>query len=266
MNCFLFVFDYYSSSILSFGFYININIKIIIMVHHSLNNANTSLLHKVFLSTTLVFLFGLVFLHAEGGYWGLQLSGPVVVVVGNTESWVMPTSSRNLTAKKTKKQSKKNSKSQHHGHHGHGLGRLDDGIIPIGGKCDDADDCVIPPGLDHAVCLQELYDVYKYNYLTCQSGQPGARCGQTSDCVIPTGLEHPVCLEKDASMYSLDYCQSGQPGARCGQTSDCVVPSGLEHPVCRQNACQSGQSSARCGQTSDCVIPRGLDHAVCRKK
>ena len=202
------------------------------MVHHSLNNANTSLLHKVLLSTTHVFFFGLVFYVGE--YYGLQLPVPVVAVVGNTESLVMPTSSRNLTAKK-RKQSKKNSKSSRD--HDHGRGRGDDDMVligvnsyPVGALCDQTSDCVVPPGLDHAVCRQIPYCIDAY----CQSGQPGAYCGRTSDCVVPPGLEHPVCR----GIGNFNTCQSGQSSASCGQTSDCVVPHGLDHAVCRKEKCQ----------------------------
>ena len=54
-----------------------------------------------------------------------------------------------------------------------------------GASCDNPSDCVIPKGLDHAVCRDDK----------CQSGQAGARCGQTSDCLPIAGLSppHAVC-------------------------------------------------------------------------
>ena len=91
-----------------------------------------------------------------------------------------------------------------------------------GAACDDTSDCVVPKGLDHAVCRDDK----------CQSGQAGASCGDTSDCVVPKGLDHAVCRK--------DKCQSGQAGARCGQTSDCLPIAGLNppHAVCRKDKCQ----------------------------
>ena len=61
--------------------------------------------------------------------------------------------------------------------------------IPIGESCIYSDDCAIPPGLEHGVCLYPSYGFPG----TCRSGQPGVFCGRTSDCVIPKGLKHPVC-------------------------------------------------------------------------
>ena len=85
-------------------------------------------------------------------------------------------------------------------------GQTDGDVIPIGGLCDAHfnDNCMIPPGLEHGVCL-----------VACPNGQPGSPCKQT-------------------------YCQNGQPGAACGVTDDCVVQTDLDppHAVCRHNKCQ----------------------------
>ena len=117
---------------------------------------------------------------------------------------------------------------------------------------------IIPPGLDHTVCLEDRNYYEAIEGGICQSGQPGALCVKTSDCVKPPGLEHPVC--------GGGKCQSGQPGSLCGVTDDCVVQTDLvpPHAVCLDRQCQSGKSSALCGQTDDCVVPPGLGHAVCR--
>ena len=63
-------------------------------------------------------------------------------------------------------------------------GQTDGDVIPIGGLCDAHfnDNCMIPPSLEHGVCL-----------VACPNGQPGSPCKQT-------------------------YCQNGQPGACHTQT------------------------------------------------
>jgi len=64
------------------------------------------------------------------------------------------------------------------------------GLIPIGDYCTTPDDCVIPVGLDHGVCLGGNEWL-----VACQSGQPGSWCKQTSDCVVQNNLDppHAVC-------------------------------------------------------------------------
>ena len=113
-------------------------------------------------------------------------------------------------------------------------GPTNDDTIPIGDTCDVIDDnCAIPLGLDHGVCVFNPMDCSnRYGYWTCQSGQPGAFCVETSDCVVPPVLEHGVCRD--------DICQSGKSGSSCGQTSNCVPIAGLNppHAVCRNNKCQ----------------------------
>jgi len=73
-----------------------------------------------------------------------------------------------------------------------------------GALCGQTSDCVIPAGLDHAVCRDKH----------CQSGQSSASCGQTSDCVIPSGLDHAVCRK--------EKCRRGVKNDLCGQNSDCL--------------------------------------------
>ena len=49
--------------------------------------------------------------------------------------------------------------------------------------CVETSDCVVPPGLEHGVCRDDI----------CQSGKSGSSCGQTSDCVPIAELNHAVC-------------------------------------------------------------------------
>ena len=71
-------------------------------------------------------------------------------------------------------------------------------VIPIGDECVTADECVIPPGLTHGVCLNNPNGFNgKPDPLDeeCQSGQSGSWCTATDDCVVQTKLDppHPVC-------------------------------------------------------------------------
>ena len=77
--------------------------------------------------------------------------------------------------------------------------------IPIGDRCFIVDNnCAIPPGLTHGVCIDNcgvppIGGVVKppssSQCCTCQSGQPGSWCEVTDDCVVQTGLTppHAVC-------------------------------------------------------------------------
>ena len=75
--------------------------------------------------------------------------------------------------------------------------------IPIGDRClIDDNDCVIPPGLTHGVCIGTGVNPAPMNgvgggaiYGKCQSGQSGSLCRATDDCVVQTGLmpPHAVC-------------------------------------------------------------------------
>ena len=79
-------------------------------------------------------------------------------------------------------------------------GQADGDLIPIGDTCTCPEDCefsvnncVIPPGLDHGVCL--AYNT-AYDTTTCQSGQPGSFCRPwESDCVVQNDSDppHGVC-------------------------------------------------------------------------
>ena len=75
-----------------------------------------------------------------------------------------------------------------------------------------ADDCVIPAGLTHGVCID--------------TGGPA---------VPQAGVVTPR-----SSSHHGGTCQSGQPGAWCEVTDDCVVQTGLTppHAVCRHGKCQ----------------------------
>ena len=122
--------------------------------------------------------------------------------------------------------------------------------------------CDIPPGLDHAVCINSVVRHGSVYIPTCQSGQPDALCEQTSDCFVQTDLDppHAVCRESQ--------CQSGKSGSSCGVDSDCVKPTGLEHPVCRQGKCQRGVYKDYCGRVSDCSSNNCVgvtDIAKCKK-
>ena len=162
------------------------------MVHHSIHNTNTSLLHKVL--STATFLLGLVFYGGE--YRGLQL--PVPVAVLGTKSLVMPTS-RNLAAKK-RKNSKKNRKSHQHGH-----GRGDVLAISVPGpgpdpqQTNNGNSCVaipqneLPSGSWATTNEQCAQCSTGYAYWPCQVTPSLCRCSD-APIPVPTNSELDKCI------------------------------------------------------------------------
>ena len=110
-----------------------------------------------------------------------------------------------------------------------------------GGRCEETNDCVDPPGLFHAVCRMG----------ECQLGQPGAKCLKNENCAVQAGL--------------LPNCRNGHCQGRCAKTEDCVDPPGFFSPGCIHGECKLGQPGDKCKKTENCAVPTGLDHPVCRK-
>ena len=92
-----------------------------------------------------------------------------------------------------------------------------------GAYCGVTDNCVVPPGLSHAVCRHNM----------CQSGQAGAGCGVISDCVAPPDdALHAVCRD--------GTCQWDELGKTCGVAADCVpTPEDLHfYYTCKNSKCK----------------------------
>ena len=92
------------------------------------------------------------------------------------------------TASQKRKAQKKGGSPSGSAHGATGPTTDDNDLIPIGGSC-PADgrvkntnlnnNCAIPPGLAHGVCLGTY--THDRTYIYCQTGQPGAYCEDTSE-------------------------------------------------------------------------------------
>ena len=75
--------------------------------------------------------------------------------------------------------------------------------INPGAFCVETSDCIVPPGLEHGVCRDDI----------CESGKSGSSCGQTSNCVPIAELNPPraVCRNNKCQrrvQYATIYCYS----------------------------------------------------------